>query len=99
MKELTEWQVHQGQYHRDGVELRVEVTKTEFEAGGDRGVLTGRIPGRSDSMVTIAFFGGREGFTVISPQDRIFLQAEPREPGEVLVKSIDPERYGGAIGD
>lgn len=81
----------------DGQELAVDVTKSEIESGGDRGTITGKLAGRGDSMVVVAFAGGREGFTVISPEDSLYLHAEPREPGEIVVKSIDPNTYGGEL--
>lgn len=81
----------------DGQELTVDITKTEIEAGGDRGILTGKLAGRGDSLVSIAFIGGREGFTVVSPDDKIYLYAEPREPGELVVKKFDPATYGGVL--
>lgn len=80
----------------DGQELPVVVTKTDLESGGDRGLFYGKLPGRPGSMVTVAFINGREAFTVVSPDDQIYLQAEAREPGEIVVKSIDPNSYGGA---
>jgi hypothetical protein len=45
-------------------------------------------------MVTVAFAADREAFTILSPQDQVYLQAEAHEPGEVVVKSINPETYG-----
>jgi hypothetical protein len=80
----------------DGQVLQVNVTKTDFESGGDKGLFYGKLPGEPDSMVTAAFINGREAFTVVSPQEHLFLQAETREPGEIVVKSIDPKTYGGA---
>jgi hypothetical protein len=79
----------------DGHELHVTVTKTDFESGGDRGLFYGQLPGETDSLVTAAFINGREAFTVASPQEHLFLQGESREPGELVVKSIDPNTYGG----
>ena len=79
----------------DGATLPVVITKTDFESGGDRGLFYGKLPGRPDSMVTVAFMAAREAFSVISPQDQIFLQAEAREPGELIINSIDPKTYGG----
>ena len=81
----------------DGQELTVDISKTEIEAGGDRGILTGKLAGRNDSLVSIAFIGGREGFTVVSPEDKIYLYAEPREPGELVVKKFDPTTYAGVL--
>ncbi len=77
----------------DGEEVPVVVTKTDFESGGDRGLFYGKLPDRPDSMVTVAFINGREAFTVVSPQDQIYLQAEAREPGEIVVKKFDPQTY------
>jgi hypothetical protein len=77
----------------DGREVDVEITRSELNPSGQQGMLAGRVSGRADSMVTLAFKGGREAFTVLSPADGLFLQAEPREPGEVIVKSIDPDVY------
>jgi hypothetical protein len=79
----------------DGQELQVLVTKTDFESGGDKGLFYGQLPGDPDSMVTAAFINGREAFTVASPQNNLYLQGEAREPGEIVVKSIDPKTYGG----
>jgi hypothetical protein len=42
----------------------------------------------------VAFVNGREAFTVISPRNQIYLQAEAREPGEIVVKNINPSTYG-----
>jgi hypothetical protein len=78
----------------DGQLLTVDVTKTDFRNGGQKGEIYGKLAGRPDSMVTVAFVNSREAFTVISPQDQIYLQAEAREPGEMVVKSINPATYG-----
>ena len=78
----------------DGQEFQVAVTRTDFKNGGGQGQIYGQLPDRPDSMVTVAFIADREAFTVISPQDQIYLQAEAREPGEVVVKSINPSTYG-----
>jgi hypothetical protein len=77
----------------DGRELSVEVTHTDLDVSGLNGTMAGRIAGRSNSSVTIAFRKGREAFTVLSPDDGLFLQGHPREPGEVIVTSFDPATY------
>lgn len=77
----------------DGRELAVDLTGTDLAPSGLRGTLHGRLFGRERSMVTLAFKGGREAFTVLSPEDGLYLQADPREPAEVVVKRIDPETY------
>jgi hypothetical protein len=79
----------------DGHALQVSVMKTDFESGGDRGLFYGKLPDDPNSIVTVAFIAGREAFTVISVQDQIYLQGEAREPGEIVVKSINPQSYGG----
>ncbi len=78
----------------DGQELTVDVTRTDFRGGGSQGQIYGQLPGQPNSMVTVAFINLREAFTVISPQNHIYLQAEAREPSEVVIKSIDPATYG-----
>jgi hypothetical protein len=83
----------------DGQLLAVDVRRAELEAGGDRGVFSGKLAGRENSLVTITFQGGREAFTVYSPDDDLFLNAVPREPGEIIVASINPLTYGGRLGD
>lgn len=78
----------------DGQELKVTVTKTEFKNDGNKGLFYGKVPGDPGSMVTVAFVGGREAFTLISPMNQIYLLAEAREPGEIVLKSINPTTYG-----
>jgi len=78
----------------DAQELTVDVTRTDFRDGGSQGQIYGQLPGQPNSMVTVAFINLREAFTVISPQNHIYLQAEAREPSEVVIKSIDPATYG-----
>lgn len=79
----------------DGQEFQVEVRNLDLTDGGTNGTFSGHILGHPDSMVTMAFKGGREAFTIISIADNIFLHAEPREPGELIVKKVDPDKYGG----
>ena len=81
----------------DGHEIRFEITLTDLNASGQEGTFAGHVAGRVDSLVTLAFKGGREAFTVISPSERVFLQGDPREPGELIVKSIDPETYAAGV--
>jgi len=77
----------------DGQEIQFEVTQADLSPSGHQGTFTGRVAGRLDSTVTFAFKGGREAFTILSPSDKLYLQADPREPGELIVKSIDPATY------
>ena len=77
----------------DGHELEVEVISSDLAPSGQTGSFHGRIAGRPDSLVTLAFQFGREAFTVLSPEDNLYLQADPREPGELIVKAIDPATY------
>lgn len=77
----------------DGNELVMEIHEVEVHPSGFEGGFAGRLVGRPDSLVTLAFLGGRESFTVISPSDGLYLQGDPREPGEIILKRIDPERY------
>jgi hypothetical protein len=77
----------------DGRELTFEVAHAEIDPTGHSGSLAGRVAGQSDSMVILSFRGGREAFSVIAPSENLHLQADPREPGEVIVKHIDPATY------
>ncbi|HLP77705.1 MAG TPA: hypothetical protein VK327_12395, partial [Candidatus Paceibacterota bacterium] len=79
----------------DGEEYQVEVRDVDLTDGGRNGTFSGHLMGHPDSMVTLAFKNGREAFTVVSSESQIFLCAEPREPGEVVVKKVDPNTYGG----
>lgn len=77
----------------DGREIPFEITMAELSPSGQQGAFAGRVAGDPDSMVTLAFKGAREAFTVIWPSQNLYLQADPREPGEVIVKQIDPATY------
>lgn len=77
----------------DGRELEVRVTRADLAPSGLGGTLTGRLPGLDESLVTIAFKQGTEAFTIASPEDGTFLQAHPREPGELILSSFEPETY------
>lgn len=77
----------------DGREIDFEVQQSDLNPSGQQGMFTGRVAGQPDSMVTLAFKGGREAFTVLAPAENLFLQADPREPGEIIVKQIDPATY------
>jgi hypothetical protein len=77
----------------DGREHLVEITHSELHPSGLAGQFGGRLAGHPDSMVTLAFQVGREAFTILAPSAGIFLQADPREPGEILLKHIDPATY------
>lgn len=77
----------------DGQEVQFEIANADLKPSGMQGSFSGIVAGRPDSMVTLAFMGGREAFTVLSPTDNLYLQGDPREPGEVIVKSIDPATY------
>lgn len=77
----------------DGRELEVEVISSDLAPSGQTGTFHGRVVGRRQSLVTLAFEFGVEAFTVLSPEDGIYLQADPRESGELIVKSFDPDKY------
>lgn len=77
----------------DGQEIHVEVTGSDLALSGLSGTFTGRVVGKQQSIVTLAFKNNREAFSVSSPEENLFLEAEPREPGEVIIKEIDPATY------
>lgn len=78
----------------DGQVFTVEVARADIRNDGNRGQIYGHLEDQPDSMVTVAFLKNREAFTIISPKDGVYLQAESREPGEVIIKSVNPKTYG-----
>lgn len=84
----------------DGQELEFVIERADLAPSGQTGSFTGHLAGKPNSQVSLGYKFGRESFTVISPDDQLYLQADPREPGEVIVKSIDPVTYvPGACGN
>lgn len=78
----------------DGRELTFEIARRDGGGSSRRGMFSGHLVGNPDSLVTVAFEDGREAFTILSPKDNVFVVAEPRENGQVIVKAIDPNTYG-----
>lgn len=83
----------------DGMEVEVEVTGTQLNQAANGGSVTGRVKGHFNSMVSVGFANGCESFNVLSPDEGIFLTADAREPGEVIVKEIDPNKYNPPAGN
>lgn len=75
----------------DGKEVDVEILESNLD--GHRGALMGRIVGRLDSVACVGFSGAYESFNLMSPQDGLYIAAEAREPGEIILKEIDPAVY------
>jgi len=78
----------------DGRELTFDIARREAGGLSRQGMFSGHLVGNPDSLVTMAFEDGREAFTILSPKDNVFVVAEPRENGQVIVKAIDPNTYG-----
>lgn len=78
----------------DGQELQFQITQRDSNGSSRRGMFSGHLVGDLNSMVTMAFMDGREAFTVLAPKENIYVVGEPREPGQVIVKAIDPNTYG-----
>lgn len=78
----------------DGQELTFEIARREGGDSSRQGRFSGHLASNPDSLVTMAFEDGREAFTILSPRDNVFVVAEPRENGQVIVKAIDPNTYG-----
>jgi hypothetical protein len=77
----------------DGQELQFAINRADLEPSKLAGSFTGQLANRNNSMVTLSYKFGRESFTVLSPDDGIYLQAWPRESGEVMITSFDPDIY------
>lgn len=83
----------------DGREIQFQIASADLSPSGQQGSFSGHVAGRLDSVATFAFRGGREAFTIISPADNLYLFGEPREPGELIVKSVDISKYPVGAGD
>lgn len=77
----------------DGQEFQIAIDRADLEASKQSGTFTGRLTDKPNSIVTVAFKFGREAFTVMSPEDGTYLQGHPREPGEIIITSFDPDTY------
>lgn len=77
----------------DGREVEFEILRADLDPSGQKGSFAGRIAGIPNSMVILSFKDDREAFSLSSPDEGLHLQADPREPGEIIVKSIDPATY------
>lgn len=76
----------------DGREFEVEVVETRLN-GLQAGSVLGRVKGVMNSMVSVGFSNGCESFNICLPDENYYLTADAREPGEVLIKEIDPNVY------
>lgn len=76
-----------------GQEVTVEIQNINAESSLKSGTITGKVKGHLNSMVSLGFFDGCESFNIIDPEANLYLTADAREPGEVLVKHIDPIKY------
>jgi len=81
----------------DGQGIAFEVERADIEPSGLRGMFYGRVAGRLDSMVTLAYLQARQAYTILSPADNLYLDVEPHDPGDVIVKSINLEKYGAGL--
>ena len=82
----------------DGTEWMIEVYKVDSVDGGSEGTIYGRLPGQPNSLVTLTFIGPSECFSLLSPDQDLYIQGDPREPGEIIVKKINPSMMGGEEG-
>lgn len=78
----------------DGQEFQFEIIGSAGNGSSRQGMFRGHLAGEPNSTVTLAFMDGREAFTVLAPEQNIFVVGEPREDGQVIVKAIDPNTYG-----
>ena len=82
----------------DGAEWMIDVYKVDSIDGGAEGTIYGRLPGQPDSLVTLTFIGRSECFSLLSPNQDLYIQGDPREPGEIVLKRINPSLMGGEEG-
>jgi hypothetical protein len=77
----------------DGQEMQFLIEHADLEPSRQVGTFTGQLAGRPGSLVTLAFKFGREAFTILSPEDGTYLQGHPRDSGEIILTSFDPDTY------
>ena len=77
----------------DGQNIQFEITKSDVEPSGLRGMFSGRIAGQPDSLVTLAFAKNKQAYTVLSPSAGIYLTADAHDSGDAILKSIQPDIY------
>ena len=80
----------------DGRKVQFEITGQDIHPSGLEGMFRGRVLGQPDSFVTLAFYQGRQAFTVLAPGEHLFIDAEAHEPGDVVLKEINPAIYMAA---
>lgn len=78
----------------DGQEFLIEPIKVELAHDASKGELTARIKGRPNSVVSLAFINNREAFVIIDYDWGLYLVGDPRHPGELIVKQVDPTTHG-----
>ena len=78
----------------NGQEYEVAVNEVRLLPNGRDGSANGHLKNHLHSIVSVGFANGCESYNIISPDDGIYLAADAREPGEVIVKEIDPEKFG-----
>jgi hypothetical protein len=78
----------------DGQEMQFEITSSEVQPSGQIGSFSGHLAGDTDTTITLAYKFGREAFTIVTPENgENSIDAEPREPGQVILKSVNPNVY------
>lgn len=82
----------------DGSEWMIDVYKVDSVDGGAEGTIYGRLPSQPNSLVTLTFIGPAECFSLLSPDQDLYIQGDPREPGEIVLKKINPALMGGEEG-
>lgn len=78
----------------DGQEIPVEIKYADIDPSGLRGSFYGHVAGRPTSLFSLAFLEDRQAYTIISPEDELYLDVEAHDPGDVVVKSVYLEKYG-----
>lgn len=81
----------------DGRQLQFKITGSDVHPSGLEGMFRGHLVGQPESFVTLAFYQGRQAFTVLSLADNLFLDAEAHEPGEVVIKEVSPALYFAGV--
>ena len=81
----------------DGEEIEFEITKSDVEPSGLRGMFSGHVAGYPDALETLAFAKNKQAYTVLSPSAGIYLTADAHDSGDAILKGIDPNVYASGI--
>jgi hypothetical protein len=74
----------------NGRDLEVVITESKIEWRGKTGFFRGYVKGDPEATVAASYYQGAECFEI--QRGSMILAGDPREPGQVVLKEVDPRR-------